>query len=224
MPREYMTTSRHPVHASHGPRAPTASRGGTAAGREANQSTVMRWYVSAMWPILEIIVSADALKHRTGFRPLGRPVVRFSLVFFFDAVIAVASLWIAMLLRFEGNIEPAYWALLPTYTAVAGRVTVRSQPAAAAASLVLPAVGTSRRRARGGGGRGRHGHVHPGAFPLPRSQSASVGRGPRAVRHRGGHDRAAVRAAAGLDLPGAVRSSPQGQLAANADRRRRRGR
>ena len=63
-------------------------------------------------------MSADALKHRTGFRPLGRPVVRFSLVFFFDAVIAIASLWIAMLLRFEGNIEPAYWALLPTYTVV----------------------------------------------------------------------------------------------------------
>jgi len=63
-------------------------------------------------------VSADALNHRTGFRPLGRPVVRFSLVFFFDAAIAIASLWIAMLLRFEGNIEAAYWALLPTYTAV----------------------------------------------------------------------------------------------------------
>ena len=77
----------------------------------------MRWYGGEMWPILETIVSADALKHRTGFRPLGRPVVRFSLVFFFDAAIAAASLWIAMLLRFEGNIEPDYWALLPTYTA-----------------------------------------------------------------------------------------------------------
>ena len=63
-------------------------------------------------------MSADALKHRTAFRPLGRPVVRFSLVFFFDAAIAIASLWIAMLLRFDGNVEPAYWALLPTYTAV----------------------------------------------------------------------------------------------------------
>jgi FlaA1/EpsC-like NDP-sugar epimerase len=63
-------------------------------------------------------VSADALKHRTAFRPLGRPGVRFSLVFFFDATIAIASLWIAMFLRFEGNIEPAYWAVLPTCTAV----------------------------------------------------------------------------------------------------------
>jgi FlaA1/EpsC-like NDP-sugar epimerase len=63
-------------------------------------------------------VSADALTPRRGFRPLGRPAVRFSLVFCFDAAIAVASLWTAMFLRFDGNIEAAYWALLPTYTAV----------------------------------------------------------------------------------------------------------
>ena len=64
------------------------------------------------------VVNADALTPRTGFRPLGRPVVRFSLVFLFDAAIAIASLWIAMFLRFEGNIDPVYWALLPTYTGV----------------------------------------------------------------------------------------------------------
>jgi len=63
-------------------------------------------------------VTSDALKYRAVFRPLGRPAVRFSVVFFFDAAIAVASLWIAMFLRFDGNIERAYWALLPTYTAV----------------------------------------------------------------------------------------------------------
>src|SRR5262245_26639258 len=64
------------------------------------------------------VVNADALTPRTGFRPLGRPVVRFSLVFLFDAAIAIASLWIAMFLRFEGNIDPAYWALMPAYTGV----------------------------------------------------------------------------------------------------------
>lgn len=64
------------------------------------------------------VVNADALTPRTGFRPLGRPAVRFSVVFFFDAVIAIASLWIAMFLRFEGNVEPVYWGLLPLYTGV----------------------------------------------------------------------------------------------------------
>jgi FlaA1/EpsC-like NDP-sugar epimerase len=65
-----------------------------------------------------VVVNTDALTHRTGFRPLGRPAVRFSLVFFFDAAIAVVSLWTAMFLRFDGHVEEAYWSLLPTYTVV----------------------------------------------------------------------------------------------------------
>jgi FlaA1/EpsC-like NDP-sugar epimerase len=41
--------------------------------------------------------------------------VRFSIIFVADACVAVISLWLAMLLRFEGRIEPAYSAVLPAY-------------------------------------------------------------------------------------------------------------
>src|SRR5678816_3484559 len=106
------------VYADPGARAHEKPRPHNCTSRDATAKRDVCGYVMVTWPILDLIVSADALKHRTGFRPLGRPVVRFSLVFLFDAAIAVASLWIAMLLRFEGNIEAAYLALLPTYTAV----------------------------------------------------------------------------------------------------------
>ncbi|HXT71674.1 MAG TPA: nucleoside-diphosphate sugar epimerase/dehydratase [Vicinamibacterales bacterium] len=49
---------------------------------------------------------------------LDHPAIRFGAVFLVDAIIATVSLWLAMLLRFDGAIEPTYLGLLPQYTAL----------------------------------------------------------------------------------------------------------
>ena len=47
--------------------------------------------------------------------PLRNPVLRYAAIFASDALIAAASLWLAMLLRFEGHITPLYVSALPQY-------------------------------------------------------------------------------------------------------------
>jgi len=41
--------------------------------------------------------------------------LRFAIIFGLDAAIAAGSLWLAMLLRFDGRIDPVYAAVLPKY-------------------------------------------------------------------------------------------------------------
>jgi FlaA1/EpsC-like NDP-sugar epimerase len=50
--------------------------------------------------------------------PLRNPLLRHLAIFASDALIAAASLWLAMLLRFEGRITPLYLAVLPQYIAL----------------------------------------------------------------------------------------------------------
>ena len=50
--------------------------------------------------------------------PLPSPGLRVGLIFVFDALIAVTSLWLALMLRFDGHIEQAYAAMLPVYVAL----------------------------------------------------------------------------------------------------------
>lgn len=55
--------------------------------------------------------------------PLRNPLTRFAIIFTLDAVIATGSLWLALLLRFDGTIREPYWTVLPQYIVllVAGR-------------------------------------------------------------------------------------------------------
>jgi FlaA1/EpsC-like NDP-sugar epimerase len=55
---------------------------------------------------------------RAGLRFLEKPLLRAGTILGLDALIAVASLWLAMLLRFDGSIEAPYLSLLPVYSAV----------------------------------------------------------------------------------------------------------
>lgn len=57
-------------------------------------------------------------RRRTLPPPLRNPLLRFTIIFGSDAAIAAGSLWLAMLLRFDGSIEPAYAAVLPQYIAL----------------------------------------------------------------------------------------------------------
>lgn len=50
--------------------------------------------------------------------PLRNPVLRFATIFAVDAATAAFSLWLAMQLRFEGRVMPAYAAVLPQYSAL----------------------------------------------------------------------------------------------------------
>jgi FlaA1/EpsC-like NDP-sugar epimerase len=60
--------------------------------------------------------------------PLEVPVFRIIVLLIVDALIATVSLWTAMLLRFEGKIDPEYWAVLPFYVLaiVAARLVVNT--------------------------------------------------------------------------------------------------
>lgn len=60
--------------------------------------------------------------------PLRNPPLRFAIIFGLDAAIATGSLWLAMMLRFDGNIDQTYRLVLPQYIAllVVARVTANS--------------------------------------------------------------------------------------------------
>jgi FlaA1/EpsC-like NDP-sugar epimerase len=60
-------------------------------------------------------VNPESSDRPAGFHLLQLPALRYTVVFVFDATIAVACLWGAMLLRFDGSIEQPYRDLLPTY-------------------------------------------------------------------------------------------------------------
>lgn len=47
--------------------------------------------------------------------PLRIPLLRFAIIFTLDAAVSVVSLWLAMLLRFDGSIAPDYADVLPQY-------------------------------------------------------------------------------------------------------------
>ena len=64
------------------------------------------------------IVSPLSARGRSLITLLQVTPVRLAIVFTLDAAIAAVSLWIALMLRFEGNILPEYWALFPRYAAV----------------------------------------------------------------------------------------------------------
>ncbi len=57
-------------------------------------------------------------RHRSLIALPQRPVLRFALVFGFDAVISATGLWIGMRLRFDQTIQPAYASALPVYIAM----------------------------------------------------------------------------------------------------------
>src|SRR5688572_7116285 len=60
-------------------------------------------------------VSITSRRRRSLPTPLRHPLLRFAIIFGLDAAIAVASLWLAMLLRFEGAIDQVYRLVLPQY-------------------------------------------------------------------------------------------------------------
>jgi FlaA1/EpsC-like NDP-sugar epimerase len=60
-------------------------------------------------------VSHVSPRHGLLLRLLELPALRFSIVSLVDAAIAVVSLWLALMLRFDGSIEPPYSNLLPVY-------------------------------------------------------------------------------------------------------------
>lgn len=63
-------------------------------------------------------MNTTSRRRRTLPPPLRNPILRFSIIFLADALIAAVSLWVAMQLRFDGSIEAAYAAALPQYTAL----------------------------------------------------------------------------------------------------------
>ena len=79
-----------------------------------------RLHVKALESGKAVLYLAPAVSHATqrhglGLRLLELPALRFSVVLLLDATIAVASLVLALMLRFEGNIEPPYRNLLLIY-------------------------------------------------------------------------------------------------------------
>jgi FlaA1/EpsC-like NDP-sugar epimerase len=60
-------------------------------------------------------VNTTSRRRRNLPPPFRIPALRFAIIFGSDAAVAVFSLWSAMLLRFDGSIEPAYLAVLPEY-------------------------------------------------------------------------------------------------------------
>jgi FlaA1/EpsC-like NDP-sugar epimerase len=60
-------------------------------------------------------VNRTPRRRRTLPPPLRIPLLRFAIIFVIDAVVSVVSLWLAMLLRFDGSIAAEYAAVLPQY-------------------------------------------------------------------------------------------------------------
>ncbi len=65
-----------------------------------------------------VSVDKSSRRRRNLPPPLRNPLLRFITIFGFDAIFAAASLWIALLLRFDGQIREPYLAVLPLYIAV----------------------------------------------------------------------------------------------------------
>ena len=69
-----------------------------------------------VWSILVYRVHGATLNRWLGLRFLDIPALRSAIVLLIDSAIAVASLWLAMLLRFDGRIEQPYLEALRFYT------------------------------------------------------------------------------------------------------------
>jgi FlaA1/EpsC-like NDP-sugar epimerase len=63
-------------------------------------------------------VSISSRRWRTLPPPLQHPLLRFSTLVAIDAAACAISLWVAVLLRFDGFVPPPYRAALPTYFAL----------------------------------------------------------------------------------------------------------